>query len=318
MTILLTPDKMFIDESAYDAARENPDKRGTYLYDLPTDWQKQKVLGARLAGIKVFEWVIDPAALMNAKRASDAGMIRILYDYFHPSWNAIDQAQKFIAVLKQIGLKWTGDPKTSDKICMDWENLDGMAAIPAMKAAASFFYEVNKVFPDFEFIIYTGGWFWNPLVQAGANSSWVSKTFLWLAEYPWDPYPGEKNPPPVFTVDQVNKMAMVCLNDSLQPKPLAIPLVGWKKASYWQITGHADAKQVPGLPGTTAAADVSVCLVEIPAPVMEPGPHRHRTANTAHPCHCARRNNPLHTRPACFLPRGGSQVAWLVDHGHAD
>jgi len=260
MTITLTPDKKFIDVSAYDADRENPAKPGTFLYDIPFNWNIQYAGGACLAAIKSSEWVTDPAFLMNWKGAGDAGLIRIAWHYFHPSVNAISQAANFIKLMNQAGLTWTGDPLTSDKVALDFENADGINAKDTMRAAASFYYEVHKALPQFEFVMYTGPAFWNSLRVMGADTTWVGSIKLWLATYPLDPTSSTKNPPPVFDRTTVDMIAQNVLNNVY----CDVPLTGWKEITYRQITGHADSKQIPGYTGHAVACDVDVCFTDIP------------------------------------------------------
>src|SRR5512140_3597370 len=100
---------VFIDVSHYDA--ETID--GKHYAAL--DWPAQRAAGAKLAFMKCSEGMSpDPAFKLQWEAAGKVGMIRGAYCYFHPAVNAIRQAHLQIDLLNQVGMNFTGDPRTSD------------------------------------------------------------------------------------------------------------------------------------------------------------------------------------------------------------
>ena len=254
----------FLDVSSYDAVCENPAKRGTFLWDLPVDWSKQVENGARLAFIKSSEYVADPAFLMQWKAAGSVGLCRGAYHFFHPQVNAIAQAQQYVALLNQAGLTWTGSQLGSDKLIVDFETTGIMGAVDAMKALASFYYEVHKALPQFEFVVYSGPGLWNTLVADGASVAWAAPTSLWLATYPRDPTSIWK--PAIFNKTSVDDLAKAIVAGRYSNTPLK----PWTTVSYRQFTAWADATQVPGHPAVKKVVDVNFCQFDIPLRSMLP------------------------------------------------
>jgi hypothetical protein len=242
------------------------------MWDKPVDWKKQYEAGARLAFIKAYEYVADPAFLMQWAAARQAGMILGAYDFFHPKVNAIQQAQAFISLIKQAGgLRWTGDKRTSDKIFIDLETADGMSGIDVLMAAGSWLYEVEKAFPQYEIGVYTGTWFWVPIGGTSPNGAWAKKYPLWFSAYPLDPW-SQWQPAP-FGRAKVQEIA----DAILAGKYKAVPLSPWTDGpTYRQFTAWADSREVPGHPAIKKVVDVNISMIDIPdlspAPVVIPDP----------------------------------------------
>ena len=261
----------FVDVSLYDCRRPNPNGTNTFIYDRSMDWSKQVANGAKFAFIKCSEYVEDPGFKVQWNAARKTSLILGAWHFFHPNGNAITQAQLQIGLLKQVGLNWTGDPKTSDKVQLDLETMDGLSAVSVAKAVGSWYYEINKVFPNFEKDIYVGYYFWYQLWESGIDMSWAENTKLWLPAYPLDPTPRTINPPPPFNKEKVDEL------DSGAFSTYAMKdLPPWGQPSYRQITGYADSRFVPGHPGIKKVVDIDVLNpnyfgnIPIPAPIPVP------------------------------------------------
>ena len=239
----------FIDVSGYDCRRPNPD--GTFTYDRPMDWSKQVANGAQFAFIKCSEYVADPGFEVQWGAARKTNLILGAWHYFHPSVNAIAQANLQIGLLKKVGLKWTGDPKTSDKIQLDLENMDGLAPLIVARAAASWYNEVRNSFGPYEIDIYTGWWFWKELSEF-MDMSWAKDTKWWLPAYPLDPTPNMINPPAPFNAAQVADLASKAFTQYAMKD-----LAPWGQPSYRQITAWADSRFVSGHPAIKKVVDVN-------------------------------------------------------------
>jgi hypothetical protein len=257
---------VFIDVSHYDA--ETID--GKHYAAL--DWPAQRAAGAKLAFMKCSEGMFsDPAFKLQWEAAGKAGMIRGAYCYFHPAVNAIRQAHLQIDLLNQAGMNFTGDPRTSDKIILDFECMDELLPEPAIRAAASWFFEVHQAFPQHEIIIYTGFFFWDPFTKTHTGVNWAKETSLWMASYPCDPVPKEKNPPLPFRTKEMADLT----TKAFGKYATAIP-IPWRKVTYRQITGWADSRDIPGHTALKKVVDVNVTLdyddVDLPDLTTTPVP----------------------------------------------
>jgi uncharacterized protein YraI len=210
--------------------------------------------GAKFAFIKCSEYSSeDPGFQVQWNAARKTNLILGAWHYFHPNNNAVTQAQLQIGILKQVGLNWTGDPKTSDKVQLDLETMDGLDPITVSKAVASWYNEVNTAFPNFEKDIYTGYYFWYTLWNAAKEYlEWAKDTKLWMPAYPLDPVPGMINPPAPFVKEKVDSLCAGAFTTYA-----FADLPPWGQPSYRQITGYADARFVPGHPAIKKVVDVN-------------------------------------------------------------
>ena len=271
---------IFPDVSGYDCRRPDPNNPNTYIYDRPMDWAKQVANGARFAFIKCSEYAEDGGFKVQWNAAKKLGLILGAWHYFHPSVNAITQAQMQIGLLKQVGMNWTGDPKTSDKIQLDLETWDGVAPLLVARAVASWYNEVNVAFPNFEKDIYVGWYFWNELLSV-MDMSWAKNTKWWLPAYPFDPTPRTINPPPPFDKERVEEISEGAFT-TYAMKDLA----PWGQPSYRQFTAYADSRFVPGHPGIKKVVDINVLNPKyfnepVPTPIPQPA------TNPAYITNCA-------------------------------
>ena len=246
----------FVDVSSYDTV----DKNGNCT--VPMDWSKQVANGAKLAFIKCSEYSEDNGFELQCKAVRKTNLILGAWHFFHPAVNAIKQADMQIALLKKVGLNWTGNPKTSDKIQLDLEVTDGQTYANVMKAAASWYYEVNKAFPNFEKDIYVGYGFWYNLLNSKVDGSWASNTKLWLPSYPLDPNPNYVVQPLPFNAQQVSDL----VNNAYGKYAIKVPFP-WTEITYRQITAWADSRYVPGHPGIKKVVDINATLVDFGQPV---------------------------------------------------
>lgn len=243
----------FVDVSLYDCRRPNPTNGNEFLYDRPMDWSQQVANGARFGFIKSGEYSQDPGFVVQWNAARKTNLILGAWHYFHPNQNAITQAQLQISILKQVGLNWTGDPKTSDKVQLDLETMDGLDPITVAKAVGSWYNEVNNVFPNFEKDIYVGFYFWYTLWNAAKEYlGWAKDTKLWMPAYPLDPIPNMVNPPSPFNKDKVDSLCA----GAFSTYALA-DLPPWGQPSFRQITGYADSRFVPGHPAIKKVVDIN-------------------------------------------------------------
>jgi uncharacterized protein YraI len=260
----------FIDVSLYDCRRPDPNNGNKFLYDRPMDWSKQVENNAKFAFIKCSEYQEDPGFKVQWNAARKTDLILGAWHFFHPKENAIAQAQLQIGLLKQVGLNWTGDPKTSDKVQLDLETMDGLDPLTVARAVGSWYNEVNNSFPNFEKDIYTGWYFWYPSWQSGTDLSWAKNTKLWMPAYPLDPTPNMKNPPLPFNEEQVESLCAGAFTTYAMKD-----LPPWGQPSYRQITGYADSRFVPGHPGIKKVVDINVLnpnYFSTPIPIPIPIP----------------------------------------------
>jgi hypothetical protein len=265
---------IFIDTSGYDDRRPNPNGTNSFIYDLPMDWSKQVANGAQFAFIKCSEYLEDPGFEIQWTAARKTNLILGAWHYFHPSVNAIAQAQMQIGLLKKVGLNWSGNPHNSDKIQLDLENMDGLSPLKVVQAAASWYNEIRKVYPFYEIDIYTGWWFWSELLATGFNMDWAKDTEWWLPAYPLDPTPRTINPPPPFNAAQVADLASKAFTQYAMKD-----LFPWGQPSFRQITAWADSRDVPGHPAIKKVVDINAMNpnyfgnAPIPAPTPSPSPY---------------------------------------------
>jgi lysozyme len=180
------------------------------------DWQKVKAAGISFALVKATEGTgfVDPRFDDNWRGMKEAGIVRGAYHFFHPGQDASKQAA-FLA--RVLGLEQTDLPPV-----LDLETDDGMDAATVVKRVEQWLKQVEQLLGR-KPMIYTGGWFWNPIAEAlGQAPAWTDAYPIWVAHYA----------------------------NALQP---SLP-TGWSRWTIWQYT---DQGKVDGVFGGNPPVDVN-------------------------------------------------------------
>jgi hypothetical protein len=253
--------RLTIDVSLYDAARLNPLKPGTLIYDVTLDWERT---GFPIALIKSSQAMFtDPAFLLQWDAASC--IPRVAYHYFDFYANAIQQAQYAWSVVRH-------DFTKMDILAIDFEhNLGSGRYNPingaTLQALGSMMYELEKVIPASQLMIYTGTSFWYPC--GGKLAAWAKKYKHWQAQWPWDNFLINGKvalPPYVWPEKLLNEK--VALIDSGYAKP--VECLPWGRPDIWQFSARLDPKMIPSYPPGKKAVDVNYVYMDIvPAPPVK-------------------------------------------------
>lgn len=147
--------------------------RGIDIYhgDLIKDIDQVKASSIQYVFMKAFEYSLDPSFKSRWASMKTHGIIRGAYDFFHPSKDALTQANSFLGIV--------GPLDDGDLPCaLDWESTDGTPSATDRAKGLVWLEQVEKVTKKTP-IIYTGPYF----AQALALDSKFSRFPLWAAQY---------------------------------------------------------------------------------------------------------------------------------------
>ena len=156
-------------------------------YQEAIDWPKVKASGVRFAIIKASEGtgMIDPMFEENFRGAVDAGIVPGTYHFFLPTLDALQQAQHYWGVIKEIVGSHACLPPA-----IDLETAGATKA--AMNTAVRSFMQEMKHQDGRSGLLYTSPGFWNTYLPAPvltynrlrpADVEWAIEYPLWLAHY---------------------------------------------------------------------------------------------------------------------------------------
>lgn len=142
-----------------------------YQQDL-TIHAKMAAQGKKFCMIKAEEGVVmDDMLAKHHATAKAAGMLLGYYDFFHPSINAIAQANKILSIIGPLGAGDIG-------FVIDWETTDGAPAFADMNDGLAYLTAIQSACGKAP-IIYGGPYF----LQALALDSRFLAFPLWVAHY---------------------------------------------------------------------------------------------------------------------------------------
>lgn len=227
---------------------------------VPLDWEET---GFPIALIKSSQAMFaDPAFVVQWEAASC--IPRVAYHYFDFYANAIQQAQYAWNVVKH-------DFTKMDILAIDFEHYLGSGRYNPMTGASlqalgSMMYELEKVIPASQLMIYTGTSFWYPC--GGKYATWAKKYKHWQAQWPWDNWLLNVIPLPPKTWTEKLLNEKVALIDSGVAKP--VECLPWGRPDIWQFSARLDPKLVPTYTANKKAVDVNYVYMDIvPAPPVK-------------------------------------------------
>ncbi len=147
------------------------------VYQGNVDWAQVKAAGIGFAFAKSSEGtgLTDPSFQQNWAGMQAAGLIRGAYHFFHPKFDPLAQAQLFCKVVP-LG-------PNDLPLALDVEVDDGLRAAEIVNSVQQCLGEIERLIHRRP-IVYTGGWFWTPLLQQlGSVPGWVANYDVWIAEY---------------------------------------------------------------------------------------------------------------------------------------
>lgn len=229
------------------------------------DWE---ATGMPLAIIKCSQAKFtDPAFLLQWDAASV--IPRVAYHYFDCYVNAIEQAKYVWSVVRH-------DFTENDYLAIDFEHYLGAGRynpmnVNSLMALGSMLYELEKVIPVEQLMIYTGTSFWYPC--GGKTATWAKKYKHWQAQWPWDNWLLNIIPLPPKTWTEKLLAEKVALIDQDIVKP--VECLPWGRPDIWQFTARLDPKILPAgsYPGNKVAVDLNYIYMDLePAPVYKTCP----------------------------------------------
>ncbi len=146
-------------------------------YQGNVDWGSIKAAGISFAFAKASEGTgfTDPTFQQNWAGMQAAGVIRGAYLFFHPRFDPVEQAQLFA---RCVSLGPNDLPPA-----LDVEVDDRMGPAAIVLNTQRCLVELERL-TSRKPIIYTGGWFWTPLLrQFGSVPGWVANYDVWIADY---------------------------------------------------------------------------------------------------------------------------------------
>jgi lysozyme len=145
------------------------------------DWPAVRATGQVFTFIKATEGLsyTDPTFSDNWRGAKATGFLRGAYCLFHPNQDAMKQAQRFLAALKDV------DDEGELPCSLDLEVVDGVANSGIINGARAWLEEVEQTLGR-KPMIYSGVSFLdtNFTETGGRPPSWASDYALWLGWFP--------------------------------------------------------------------------------------------------------------------------------------
>jgi len=139
------------------------------------DWGKVRAAGYRFALLKATDGLafVDPMYERNWKEARSHDMVCGAYHFLRASDSGSEQASHFMGVVDTTKARWC---------VVDVEQ--GEYAEETFKCVLDFLDNFRD-FTSREALVYTAGWFWNPLARQESQlaASISGRTQLWVANY---------------------------------------------------------------------------------------------------------------------------------------